>query len=89
MKKISSFLPDNVLNKKLLINNLNQFISEIFPKDIINEFKIINAKDGLVIIGCKNSSLATTLKFEKNKYLKLLESNAFLEITDLKIIIDN
>lgn len=89
MKKISSFLPDNVLNKKLLINNLNQFISENFPKDIINEIKIINAKDGLVIIGCKNSSLATTLKFEKNKYLKLLESNAFLEITDLKIIIDN
>ena len=45
--------------------------------------------DSLFIIGCKNSSLATTLKFEKNKYLKLLESNAFLEITDLKIIIDN
>tara|TARA_B100001750_G_scaffold245545_1_gene265424 strand:- start:1266 stop:1535 length:270 start_codon:yes stop_codon:yes gene_type:complete len=89
MKKISSFLPDNVLNKKLLINNLNQFINENFPKDIINEIKIINAKDGLVIIGCKNSSLATTLKFEKNKYLKLLERNAFLEITDLKIIIDN
>jgi len=89
MKKISSFLPDSVISKNLLITKLNEFLADQFSDGIMSSIKIINVKGSTVIIGCKNSSLATTLKFEKNKYLEILKNNKFLEITDLKIIVDN
>ena len=55
MKKIASFLPDNIINKSLLIKNLNQFIIENFPKSIIAGVEVINVKDNVVIMGCKNT----------------------------------
>ena len=89
MKKIASFLPDNIINKSLLIKNLNQFIIENFPKSIVDGIQVINVKDNVVIMGCKNSSLATILKFERNKYLEILKKNSFSRVTDLKIVINN
>ena len=89
MKKISSFLPDNVINKNLLITKLNEFVAINFPNMSVDNIKVVNIKDGTVIIGCKNSSLATILKFEKNKDLEVLKNNKFLKITDLKIIVDS
>tara|TARA_Y100000782_G_C10089227_1_gene225388 strand:+ start:285 stop:554 length:270 start_codon:yes stop_codon:yes gene_type:complete len=89
MKKIASFLPDNIINKSLLIKNLNQFIIENFPKSIVDGIEVINVKDNVVIMGCKNSSLATILKFERNKYLEILKKNSFSRVTDLKIVINN
>jgi len=89
MKKIASFLPDNIINKSLLIKNLNQFIIENFPKSIVDGMEVINVKDNVVIMGCKNSSLATILKFERNKYLEILKKNSFSRVTDLKIVINN
>ena len=89
MKKIASFLPDNIINKSLLIKNLNQFIIENFPKSIIAGVEVINVKDNVVIMGCKNSSLATILKFERNRYLEILKKNSFSRVTDLKIVINN
>ena len=89
MKKIASFLPDNIINKSLLIKNLNQFIIENFPKSIVDGMEVINVKDNVVIMGCKNSSLATILKFERNRYLEILQKNSFSRVTDLKIVINN
>ena len=89
MKKIASFLPDNIINKSLLIKSLNQFIIENFPKSIVDGIEVINVKDNVVIMGCKNSSLATILKFERNKYLEILKKNSFSRVTDLKIVINN
>ena len=89
MKKIASFLPNNIVNKSLLIKNLNQFIIENFPKSIVDGIEVINVKDNVVIMGCKNSSLATILKFERNKYLEILKKNSFSRVTDLKIVINN
>ena len=89
MKKISSFLPDNILNKSVLIKNLNQFISSNFPKNIAGQIEVINIKADIVVIGCKNSSVATNLKIERNKYLDIFRKNNFLNIVDIKIIIDN
>ena len=89
MKEIASFLPDNIINKSLLIKNLNQFIIENFPKSIVDGIEVINVKDNVVIMGCKNSSLATILKFERNKYLEILKKNSFSRVTDLKIVINN
>ena len=89
MKKIASFLPDNIINKSLLIKNLNQFIIENFPKSIVDGIEVINVKDNVVIMGCKNSSLATILKFERNRYLEILQKNSFSRVTDLKIVINN
>ena len=89
MKKIASFLPNNIVNKSLLIKNLNQFIIENFPKSIVDGMEVINVKDNVVIMGCKNSSLATILKFERNKYLEILKKNSFSRVTDLKIVINN
>ena len=89
MKKISSFLPDNIINKTILIKKLNQFVIENFPKKIISSIKVVNVKDEVVIIGCRNSSLAISLKFERKKYLDILRCIGFQEVADLKIIVNN
>ncbi len=89
MKKISSLLPDNILNKSILIKNLNQFVNNNFPQDIAGQIEIINIKGDVIVVGCKNSSIATVLKFERNKYLDIFRKNNSLNIADFKIVINN
>ena len=68
MKKISSFIPVHVINKTGLIKELSCYISDVFPKDILNMIEINSIKDDVLIISCKNSSVATKMRFEKQVY---------------------
>ena len=87
MKRISSFIPVHVINKKVLIKEFNCFIYDNFPNNMIDKIEAINIKDDILMIGCKNSSLATILRFEKQLYLDILSKNQICKIKDLKISI--
>tara|TARA_B100001996_G_scaffold325557_1_gene271512 strand:+ start:218 stop:487 length:270 start_codon:yes stop_codon:yes gene_type:complete len=89
MKKISSFIPQHVINKKELIKELNAFISHILPMEIISYIEIVNIKDNVLIISCKNSSIATLIRFEKQKYINMLSNNKIQKINDIKIVIES
>ena len=85
MKKISSFIPVHVINKTELVKELSRYISQVFPSDIIDMIEINAVKDHILLISCKNSSIATKMRFEKQVYIDLLESNSIHEIRDIKI----
>ena len=84
MKKISSFIPVHVINKNDLIKELSSYIYEVFPKDILDMIDVSTVKDNILIISCKNSSIATLMRFEKQKYLNLQNNNKICKILDYK-----
>jgi len=85
MKKISSFIPVHVINKTELIKELSCYISRVFPSDIIDMIEIITVKENVLLISCKNSSIATKMRFEKQVYIDALQGNNIHEIRDIKI----
>ena len=87
MKKISSFIPVNIINKSILIKELSCYISKVYPIEIINNIEISSFKDNILIIICNNSSTATLMRFEKQKYIDLIKNNGIYEIDDIKITI--
>tara|TARA_B100001559_G_scaffold45210_1_gene33853 strand:+ start:2450 stop:2719 length:270 start_codon:yes stop_codon:yes gene_type:complete len=89
MKKISSFIPVHVINKNDLIKELSSYIYEVFPKDILDMIDVSTVKDNILIISCKNSSIATLMRFEKQKYLNLLDNNKICKILDIKITLSD
>ena len=89
MKKISSFIPVHVINKNDLIKELSSYIYEVFPKDILDMIDVSTVKDNIWIISCKNSSIATLMRFEKQKYLNLLNNNKICKILDIKITLSD
>ena len=89
MKKISSFIPVHVINKNDLIKELSSYIYEVFPKDILDMIYVSTVKDNILIISCKNSSIATLMRFEKQKYLNLLDNNKICKILDIKITLSD
>lgn len=89
MKKISSFIPVHVINKNDLIKELSSYIYEVFPKDILDMIEVSTVKDNVLIISCKNSSIATLMRFEKQKYLNLLDNNKICKILDIKITLSD
>ncbi len=85
MKKISSFIPVHVINKTHLIKELSSYIFQVFPKDIIDMIEINTIKDNVLMISCKNSSIATKIRFEKQVYIDILKDNPVYEIKDIRI----
>ena len=85
MKKISSFIPVHVINKNSLIKDLTSYISDVFPEDVLNNIEIGSVKDNILIISCKNSSVATLMRFEKQKFIDLLRDNDICKIDDIKV----
>ena len=87
MKKISSFIPVHVINKNGLIKDLTSYISDVFPKDVLDNIEVGSVKDNVLIISCKNSSVATLMRFEKQKFIDLLNGNSICQIDDIKVTI--
>ena len=85
MKKISSFIPVHVINKNALIKDLTSYISDVFPEDVLNNIEVGSVKDSVLIISCKNSSVATLMRFEKQKFIDLLRNNDICKIDDIKV----
>ena len=89
MKKISSFIPVHVINKTGLIKELSHYISTVFPQDILDMIEINSIKNNVLIISCKNSTVATKMRFEKQRYIDILENNPIYEIKDINISLIN
>ena len=89
MKKISSFIPVHVINKNDLIKGLTSYISNVFPKDVLNNIEVGSIKDNVLIISCKNSSVATLMRIEKQRFIDLLRGNNICKIDDIKVTIIN
>ena len=87
MKKISSFIPVHVINKNGLIKDLTSYISDVFPEDVLNNIEVSSVKDSVLIISCKNSSVATLMRFEKQKFIDLLDGNNICKIDDIRVTI--
>ena len=87
MKKISSFIPVHLINKNDLIKDLTCYISDVFPKNVLDNIEVGSLKDDVLIISCKNSSIATLMRFEKQKYIDILKNNTFCKINDIKVTI--
>jgi hypothetical protein len=85
MKKISSFIPVHVINKNSLIKDLTSYISDVFPEDVLNNIEIGSVKDNILIISCKNSSVATLMRFEKQKFIDLLSNNTICKIDNIRV----
>ena len=85
MKKISSFIPVHVIKKNSLIKDLTSYISDVFPEDVLDNIEIGSVKDSVLIISCKNSSVATLMRFEKQKFIDLLDGNNIYKIDDIKV----
>ena len=85
MKKISSFIPVHVIKKNSLIKDLTSYISDVFPEDVLDNIEIGSVKDSVLIISCKNSSVATLMRFEKQKLIDLLKDNNICKIDDIKV----
>ena len=85
MKKISSFIPVHVINKTHLIKELSSYIYQVFPKEIVDMIEINTIKDNVVIISCKNSRIATKIRFEKQMYIDIIKDNPIYEIKDIRI----
>ena len=85
MKKISSFIPVHVINKSGLIKDLTSYISDVFPEDVLDNIEIGSVKDSVLIISCKNSSVATLMRFEKQKFIDLLDGNNIYKIDDIRV----
>ena len=89
MKKISSFIPVHVINKNDLIKGLTSYISNVFPEDVLDNIEVGSIKDNVLIISCKNSSVATLMRFEKQRFIDLLSDNSICKIEDIKVTIIN
>jgi hypothetical protein len=79
----------HVINKNDLIKGLTSYISNVFPKDVLNNIEVGSIKDNVLIISCKNSSVATLMRFEKQRFIDLLRGNNICKIDDIKVTIIN
>lgn len=79
----------HVINKNDLIKGLTSYISNVFPEDVLNNIEVGSIKDNVLIISCKNSSVATLMRFEKQKFIDLLSGNSICKIDDIKVTIIN
>ncbi len=87
MKKISSFLPKHVINKQDLLTHINTQLNHILEDKLKTKVTITSIKDNILIVFCEDSSVATLMRFEKHRYLKLLNQNSRIKIFDMKICI--
>ncbi len=85
MKKISNFIPNKVIKKKENIDDLNEIIAISIEEDWKEKVSVINYSDNSVTIECENSSIASIIKFEREKYLEIFKNYGMYNIQDLII----
>ena len=85
MKKISDFIPDKVIKKKERINRLNALLKSNIENEIINKINVINFSESIITIECNDSSVASIVKFEREKYLQIFKNFGMYSIQDLNV----
>ena len=85
MKKISEFIPNKILKKKEIIDELDEILANVSDDHIKDKIHVINYSEISITIECDSSSVGSILRFEREKYLELFKNSGFYNIQDLKI----
>ena len=85
MKKISDFIPKKVVDKKENIDSLNLILNDSIETNLQNKIRVINYNETCITIECDDSSIASIMRFEKDKYLNIFNENDLSNIKELKV----
>ena len=85
MKKISNFIPNKIIKKKEVIDELDKILADVSDENIKNKIHVINYTENSIIIECDSSSVGSILKFERQKYLEIFKNYGLYNIEKLKI----
>ena len=85
MKKISNFIPNKILKKKEIIDELDGILVKAVDDHMKNKIHIINYTESSITVECDNSSVGSIVKFEREKYLEIFKNYGLYNIQDLKI----
>ena len=85
MKKISEFIPNKILKKKEIIDELDKILVNLSDDNMKYKIHVINYSETSITIECDSSSVASILKFEREKYLDIFKNYGMYNIQDLKI----
>jgi len=85
MKKISNFIPNKVIKKKENIDKYNVILKNNISADIASKVNIINYSLSSITIECADSSIASIIKFEREKYIQIFFDHGLYNIKDVKI----
>ena len=87
MKKISDFIPKKVIDKKENIDSLNLILNDSIETNLQNKIRVINYNETCITIECDDTSIASIMRFEKDKYLDIFKENGLINIKELKVTI--
>ena len=85
MKKISDFIPKKVIDKKENIDSLNLILNDSIETNLQNKIRVINYNESCITIECDDSSIASIMRFDKDKYLNIFDENDLSNIKELKV----
>tara|TARA_A100001035_G_scaffold232406_1_gene194803 strand:+ start:208 stop:504 length:297 start_codon:yes stop_codon:yes gene_type:complete len=85
MKKISNFIPNKILKKKEIIDELDEILVKSVDDQLKHKIHVINYTESSITVECESSSVGSIVKFEKDKYLEIFKNYGLYNIHDLKI----
>ena len=85
MKKISNFIPNKILKKKEIIDELDEILVTVSDDNMKDKIHVINYTESSITIECDSSSVGSIIKFEREKYLEIFKNYGLYNIQDLKI----
>ena len=85
MKKISDFIPNKVLKKKEIIDDLDELLTQTSQEKMKGKIHVINYSEYSITIECDDSSVGSIIKFEREKYLELFKNYGMYNIQDIHI----
>ena len=85
MKKISDFIPNKVIKKRKNIDDFNNILKDNLDINLKCKIAVINYSENSITIECDNSSTASIIKFEREKYLQIFKNYGMYNIQDIKI----
>ena len=85
MKKISNFIPNKILKKKEIIDELDEILVKATDDQIKHKIHVINYTESSITVECESSSVGSIVKFEREKYLEIFKNYGLYNVQDLKI----
>ena len=85
MKKISDFIPNKILKKKAIIDELDEILVTVSDDNMKDKIHVINYTESTITVECESSSVGSIVKFEREKYLEIFKNYGLYNIQDLKI----
>ena len=85
LNRINFPTPNKVIEKKDNIDRLDAVLNNILTESLRKNIKVINYSETTITIECENSSVASVMKFERDRYIDIFKNNGMENIQDLKI----